>query len=265
MAISKRFFLLGLSVRASDFLPQTQLIIAAMIAGGDTPTVARAALIDTYVAALIANGEWAALDVLIVAAAAAQSSALINWRNPGTFDAQIVNTVTFVADRGFTGDGVAGRVRIPYTPSTDGVNFTQNSAQTAVWILTNAANNTSDIGNLAGNINRIVTRSAGDTLVYRINDNTGDALAATTDSRGLSMAQRRAANDKRLWKNGVQVRSDATASTGNASGEQWFCGASTTGFATKQIALAAWGGAGVGSELGFHNASLAYLQGVGAA
>jgi len=53
--------------------------------------------------------------------------ALINMVNPGTFDAECVNSgdVTFTSNEGFLTGGTNGYIRTNYTPSSDGVNYTQ--------------------------------------------------------------------------------------------------------------------------------------------
>lgn len=73
---------------------------------------------------------WEKLDVLQVFAVHNSADALINWKNPGTSNASLVNSPTFVVNRGFTGDGVSAYVNTNYNPATfSGAKWAQNDAQ----------------------------------------------------------------------------------------------------------------------------------------
>lgn len=84
------------------------------------PDDTRKGLINAYVLALKAGGVWNSLDGLYVFAAADSQAALINWRNPGTHDATLVNAPTFTQDRGFTGNGTNSYVNSNFNPLPQG-------------------------------------------------------------------------------------------------------------------------------------------------
>jgi hypothetical protein len=229
------------------------------------PTEARKAAINTLVVALKASYVWDSLDLLYVLAAADAQAARINWKNPGVKTASAVNAPTFNADRGYTGDGSSSRLDTGWTPSTEGVNYTQDSASMWVWSLTNSQSSGSDAGNLSTPPTmRIAARTATDEFFYRANDAISNTVASTTSSLGFFGSQRRAATDKRAWRNGVQLALVGTASTGIPAQSQWICGANNSAFSSRQLAAAAWGASLSGKELQFYTALLAYMQRVGA-
>lgn len=245
----------------SNYSQEARLLFASMTT---PPTAARRALIDTTIKSLKSAGVWIKLDVLYVSAAADSQSARLNWKNPGTFDAIAVNSPAFVADRGYTGDGASSRLRTQYTPSTNGVNLTQDNASAWVWPLTDVAETINDIGNTTAPSIVLATRRATNVTSGTINDATTSSIA-NTSSIGFFGESRVDANTKRFWKNGAQLGADqAVASTGIAAQEQWICGANAVQFATKQIALSAWGASLSGLESSFYNSLLPYMQSVGA-
>lgn len=247
----------------SRYLPQAQALFAAMTT---PPTTARKILINNTIGALISAGIWNQLDVLYVLAAADNQAARLNWINPSTFTALTVNAPSFAIDRGYTGDGSSSRLRTQYTPSVNGVVFSLNNASEWVWTLTNVAETVSDIGSVTVPRVFIQSRTSSNLVSADIN-NAGSAFisAANSSSIGLFGIQRRSSTDRRDWKNGVQLASDAQVSTAVANQEQWVCGANSGQFSTKQIAAAAWGASLSGLEATFYNCLLPYMQSVGAA
>lgn len=227
------------------------------------PTAARKVLINNLVVALMSAGVWSLLDLLYLTAAADSQAATINWVSPSTFPLQAVNAPTFTADKGFTGDGTSSRMNTAFTPSTQGVRFTQDSA--SIWAWSRTSTTGVHAGNASSNPLAEVQFTGTTTYTYRINDGTNDAATGTTII-GFNGSQRQSATDKRAWHNGAQVGTTAaTASTGRPTQAQWICGGATTGFSVAQISCAAWGASLAGTEASFYSAILAYMQGVGAA
>jgi hypothetical protein len=231
------------------------------------PSAARKTLINNCVVALINAGIWSQLDILYMLAAADSQAATINWKNPGTFNLVAVNSPTFSADRGFTSDGSTSRLRTQFTPSTNGVNFTQNSASAWVYCRTDVAENVNDIGNTSNPATKIATRLVGNNAAASVNDITPTNVA-NASSIGFFGSSRINSTTKRLWKNGVQIGTDqAVSSTAYTNTEQWMlgCNGGTPQFSTKQQSCGAWGANLTGLESAFYTAILTYLQGVGAA
>lgn len=213
------------------------------------PSGAVAAQQNLRVKTLVDANVWAKKDVDYVFAAHTNDNgeALTNWFNPGTFDATLVNAPAFVAFEGFTGNGTTSYIRTNWNLSTNGINYTRNSAYLAVYIRTNVAAVQIDIGaNEGGNDCRICSRTNGDIHLSRINEASVDLDVAVTDSRGYQIITRTGASARALYKNAVSVDSDALASNGVVSRELYIkCrnNAGTPGlFSTRQTALASAGG-----------------------
>lgn len=230
------------------------------------PDAARKALINAYVAGLKADGVWAVLDVLYVMAAADSQAATINWRAPASFALVGVNSPGFTTDRGYTGNGTSSRLRTQYTPSVNGVNYTQDSSSCWLFSLSNTQSNNNDIGSATAPRVNLNVRNATDQSSGDINNAAGVTMnVSNTNGIGFFGIQRRAAADRRLWANGTQLgATSTTASTAVASQEQWVCGTNSATFSARQQAVAAWGASLAGLESAFYNRTLTYLQAVGA-
>jgi hypothetical protein len=229
------------------------------------PTDARKITINTCVLALKAAGVWSALDILYVLAAADAQAARINWKNPGVKTLTAVNAPAFAADRGYTGNGTSSRLDTAWVPSTDGVNFTQDNASMWIWSRTSGQSALYDQGNISGAfLSALKLRGTTDVLTAYLND-AGTNVSSVTDASGFFGVQRPAAASKKVWRNGSQIGTAGTATTGIPPTAQWGLGANGSGFSVREESALAWGASVSGSEAAFYNAMLAYMQAVGAA
>src|SRR5690348_14967319 len=110
------------------------------------PTSQRKQLYDKIIRQLKVSGIWGALDCFYIFAAADSQAALINIKNPGTFNATAQNGPTFAADRGYTGNGSNSYVDSNFNASTAGGNYVRDSAHMAVWSLTTVTPTNQAIG-----------------------------------------------------------------------------------------------------------------------
>lgn len=253
----------GASVSSTNtVLPETAAAISAMTT---PPTAARAALINTFILSLMNAGIWSRLDTLYVLAAATSQAALLNWKSPGTFTGTLVGAPTFTADRGYTGNGTDAVITTGWIPSTNGVRYTQNDASMWIRSLNDVAEDKPAVGVSTTVRGHLFPRLAAGSARIRFNAGATATDVVVADSIGLYGAQRRGASDVRLWKNGTQIESAATASTGVPTGAAWICGASPADFSSYQCASAAFGASLTGLETAYTAAELTYMQGVGAA
>jgi hypothetical protein len=241
---------------------EAETVVSAMTTQPDN---SRKALIDALVGSLKTAGVWSQLDLLYVLAAHDAQAARLNWKSPAAFAALTVNSPVFQADRGYTGDGASSRLRTQFTPSTNGVNFIQDSASVWVWSRTNAQSNAAIGANGGTNRTDIILRNASDQRFGRVNSNTAAAATSITESSGFFGLTRRDASNILTFRNGSLIDTDAAASTAINNAEQWICGANSTGFSTQQVAVAAWGGAMTDLEASFYSAVNTYMQAAGAA
>lgn len=258
------FYGLGTTVQTQNYDPAAVAIFNAFTT---PPTTARKRIINSTVISLKSLGIWDQIDVLYMTAAADSQAALINWKSPGTFTASPVNAPTFVADRGYTGNGTTSRLDTGWTPSVNAVKFTQDNASVWAWVLTNAGANKSVLGSYSPEpVALLNPRNAVDISDLRLNNAlAGFVGIATTDSTGLTGAQRRSSTDLRGFKNGVEVISGSVASTGVPTVSQWICASNPAVFDARQIAFVAYGSSLSGMEAAFYTIILTYMQAVGAA
>jgi hypothetical protein len=116
--------------RGVAFSAQYQAILAEGTAQGYTlPSAGQQAKQNTLLNTLISSGVWAKLDTLFVLANDGGASfACINWKNPSGTKATLVSSPTFTSNQGFNSNGSSSYIDTNYNASTQGVNFTNNSA-----------------------------------------------------------------------------------------------------------------------------------------
>lgn len=221
--------------------------------------------INNLVVALKDAGIWSELDMMYVLAAADSNAAVKNWKAPGTFSVGPVNAPTFTAYRGFTGDGSSAYLNTWWTPSTNGVKFTQDDASVWAWPLTNVSSNSSVVGCLASRYCFLYPRTgAGAAATYMNSAAGGPSILSVSDSRGFIGGQRRGASDVRMFKDGIQRATHNQVSTGVPTGPMWVLGAYPSSYSALQNSFAAWGASLAGKEAAFYEAVRTYLQAVGA-
>lgn len=231
------------------------------------PTNARAALIDTMVGAIKTAGVWSKLDALYVFAAADQQAALLNWV-AAAYDATLVSTVSFTADRGFTGNGTSGYVSSNFNPTTaSSPKFTQNDAYFGLWSRATGQQAGSAAGFFDGtNGTTRVTRNASDTGQGRINQASALATPVLLDGLGLHGIARSGAAVIRMARNGVNQTTGTNASATLANGAIRFGSISNSSFSALPFGAGAIGqNITEAEELGLYNALNTYLVAVGAA
>lgn len=141
------------------------------------------------------------------------SEALINWNDPGTFDADNVSSTAFTAYEGFTGDGVADYISTNWIPSSDGTNYTLNSASFGIYLRVNVDEANIAIGCSDGTQLISLRPRAGGTATARVNSSATIAYN-TTEARGLWVVTRRGANEVEMYRNGGSVATDTDVSVG---------------------------------------------------
>ena len=200
-------------VLIQNYVPESEAIFAAM---GTQPSDARKRIIDNLVRGLKDDGIWDILDFLYVLAAHAENSSLINWLNPGTFDATNVHSTAYTVDQGYTGDGANDYLNTNYNPNTDGINYLQDDASAGVYVMTNVDEAARDFGgNDGANFTYILPRLANNTWI-RLNA-AGASSVANIDSRGFFIISRLDATDDDCYKNKVKIIDGSTASSGFSS------------------------------------------------
>ena len=213
------------------------------------PSDATAAIWNTCVETWVANGEWATKDVIWVYAAHTNGAgeSLINWKNPGTYDATAFNAPAHVANQGFTG-AATKHIDCNWNPSTNGVNYLQNSASMGLYCRTNVQEAGRDMGVFDFTHNsQLITRFSDDKSYIWFNNNS--ALSVTnTDSRGMYIVSRLDATDQDLYRNKIKIIDGSAASTGVPNRKLYVLAQNNNGViqnpTTRQISMA-FAGAGM--------------------
>lgn len=231
------------------------------------PTDARKTAINNFVVALKAAGVWSLGDVLGVYAAADSQAAIVNWKNPGTFNGS-ASSVTFTADRGFTGDGGAGVVDHSFNPTTAPTpNFTQDSASLGIWVLTSRAGAAlPDAGNASAATGlNIYPRFTDDNTYLRVNDASETGGFAVADSAGFYVGNRSSSSARQGYRNGASVGTYGASTSQALINASIVAGRGGSNFTTDQFSILWIGGSLTSGQVAsFYSAALAYMQAVGA-
>jgi hypothetical protein len=127
-----------------------------------------------------------------------------------------VNSPTWTAGQGYTGNGTTMYKNLNWNPSTNGVKFLQNSASQGSYITTNtAAGSKIELGHRNGvaKFSSVAARFTGDIIACPTNSElTGIAGGTNTDARGLISGQRTVSTSYSSLKNGVVIDSDTNNS-----------------------------------------------------
>jgi hypothetical protein len=137
----------GASLPAFAFETEAQAVITAMTAGGDAPNARRQLAINKCVKRLKQFVGWSKIDQLWITVADAQSSALINWKNPGTNDLVINGSPVFTVRAGFIANSSTSNFL-----DTGVALSSLDPANVSVGLYTNnsGANGTNTMGALSG-------------------------------------------------------------------------------------------------------------------
>lgn len=239
------------------------------------PTGARKIRINNLIRTLKSGGGWAKLDAFYVLAAANAQASGLNWI-ADAYNLTPVNSPTFTADRGYTGNGSSSYLNTGYNPTTAvGAKLALNSGHVAAWNLTSrSAAGTALIGSRNTAITSWIeieprVNVSGDKFVHRVNSG-GGTTTANTSSDGYFVANRSGPSASQGFRNGVEVGSSTTSSLLIPNATIMLLARGTeAGFAdalsSDQIAAASIGASLTADEVAVTYAALtAYLTGVGA-
>lgn len=117
-------------IKPSGFTVEYSAVLARGTALGYTlPSESVQAKQDTFLAALKIAGVWDKLDVFYCFAQdGSKEFATINWKSPSANQATLINSPTWTSNQGFNNDGATSYIETNYNASTQGINFTNNSA-----------------------------------------------------------------------------------------------------------------------------------------
>lgn len=142
-------------------------------------------------------------------AAPTQAQALVSFKRG--LIAVAVNSPTFTANEGFTGDGLSAYLRLGYVPSTMARAMNGGRARVETYIRTNAGGTMEIIGVTGGGTGiRFRPRTGSDTTSSAVMSALTASATAVTDSRGLKGTERNGTSALSFDSNGTAL-ADATA------------------------------------------------------
>ncbi len=247
--------------------------VTAFAAMSVQPDSTRKTYYNNYIKALKNAGVWAKLDVISLYAAHDAQAALLNLKNPGTFDATLVDPttdVTFTVDRGFTTNGTDNYVDTNFNPSTAGGAFTQNAACFGIRCLSTGQFSVTPCGWFDGTDGvSLNPRNTSDDPQFRINQASASAQSTTlSTAAAFLLANRSASNATQLYRNGAAVTVNTNpnqTSTALNNNNLYIGRLSAAGFAAIQCASTYLGGSLDATEnSALYTADLTYMQAVGA-
>lgn len=182
---------------------------------GTTRKNVYAALID----GLVADGVWTLIDMLHIYAADIAANALVNLKS-SSFAATEVNSPSFTADQGYTGNGTTSYVSTGFAPSTGGGSFTQNSGCWGLWSRTSASSDNGSgtfSGGEATGVTLILCSATGPkALLGRCNTGgTDDVTSANvvTNGIGFRTVNRSSSSALQFYAEGSSVGTGSQTST----------------------------------------------------
>jgi len=229
------------------------------------PSWERRGVINDAVVALMDAGVWSKLDVLYMFAAADSQAAKINWKDPGTFDATAVNSPTFTADAGFTGNGTNSYVDTNFNPVSASGQMAAADAHIMAFLTTTPADVKVFVGFTADYKTFIAPNVGGTNTQYAITDNAqgginiANAIAATQYT-----ATRTASNACNLYKGGSSINATSTAVTASLTNSNMsICRGPAGDFSSARVSAASAGAALTAGEVSdYYDAMLAYMEAV---
>ena len=251
----------------APLLPESRAWRAAVNAAGGSVSGARLRLIDRLIRALKAGGAWDALDRLWIFAAENAAAALIDLMAQSA--ATAVNSPTFTADRGFTGNGTSSYLDTNLSATAAGLKFARDSACFGGWMGAQQSGTAFDFGWDYGAYSMIVTRYGANTVRCEVNAGTNPSgTPAISGHTGLFSADRSTSVLTTLYRNGVAEMTSNAPSTA-LQNRKFGVGAYVGGPAN--FSSGRWASAHIGRSLGdggqvrFHAALRGYMTAIGVA
>lgn len=213
----------------------------------------------------IPGGMVTKFDAAYLFAAVDEDSARKNLINPGANTVTLVGSPTFTSDRGYQGNGVDTKLDTNLKASSSTI-FQQNSAAVSLWSRTAAQGATSTD---FGNSNSVaVLRNGSNQFLGRLNAVTNVTIAGVTDASGMFTLSRTASDLTTIYRNASSIGTSAVVS-GPVDASNNIClfgRGGSAAFSARQGAYGSIRGGASGSDVtAEYDATLTYLQAVGAA
>lgn len=225
---------------------------STFIARTSGTSAAEQAAYKAMICGIVADGNFAGLDVLYIFATNTQTTALLNLVST-SFSGTTHGTVSFSADHGYTGDASTFYIDSGFVPTAS--NFTQNSASAGCYVLNSRVAQQAwvELGETAANIDLQInplSGTGGGGLSYGITTTAFQISIANANAQGSYLVSRTASNSDFMFKNGASINTAADASAAPSATQKFFVlaentGSQTAGAFSGDTIAAAWWGAGM--------------------
>lgn len=215
------------------------------------------------------NNWWTKSDVIHLMSSDTANNYKINVRQDNYHITEF-NNPTFTPYDGVAGNGTSSYLSSGFNPTTAvSANFTQNSANFAIWSLTSGMGTPSDAGYFGGsNGITIQCRDGSNNVTGRINQANPITSAGNMDGTGFYSINRSAASGTgavRLSKNGTQIATGSDTSTALLNAQLQYLRYGTGSYSARKLAVGIIGGSLTPTEeMDRYNDITAYLQAIGA-
>jgi hypothetical protein len=204
------------TVSYPDFCAEYDTVFAAMTT---KPSTAIAISQNAMVDSLVQKGYWERMDQLLIPATEVNTGgeALINWINPGTYDADNVDATAWTTLEGYTGDATADYISTNFNPGDGGsYNYTLDDAAIGLYLRTDLKEGSSSVCGALDGTNRIslTPRLQDNQYLIRVNQPTAGSLAGIAGATtGLHVITRTASDAVSYYRNGGLVKTETDASS----------------------------------------------------
>ena len=178
---------------------------------GGSLTNAEKTYINTFITAL--GTDFAEFDRLWIHGLSNSVAARTSLANPTSTMITAVNSPTFTASQGYTGNGTSSYLNTNFIPNTNGVKYTLNSASAGIYLRNINVGTVTDLGSNHTSFFQIFADRGASAEVY-INDGGTSTGGAITNAKGLTVGQRTAINVQKLIKNGTVITTNTSVSIG---------------------------------------------------
>jgi hypothetical protein len=224
--------------------------------GYTLPSSGQQTLQNQLVVDLKDGGIWSKLDTFAVFATDGNSDfALIDWIRLTQYTA--VNSPTFTADEGFTGNGTSSYIDTNWNPNTQGVNYTQNDACFGGWRLNNIDNPASRF--MGATIS--ISMRDDNNIVHRINGGGNASSSLNGAGIGLRVLNRTNSTDIQMIVDNTLETSTQTSVTPPSSNLHLLSRGDSS-FSLSQIATALAGANLVSESTDLYNALNTYITSI---
>jgi len=196
------------NIVAFDLSTSTKDWVREVYSNGGTVTRTEALAVNTFLNSI----QKEEFDRLWVHGLSNETAARVSIINPTSTPITNVNSTTFTAGEGFTGNGTTMYLNSKFNPNIHGVKFTQNSAAFGFYTLLDLIEQSVYMGGSAGaNVTQLATDYDTIGAIFAINSS-ANTINLGIGTKGFFVAIRSDANNIALFKNGVSIYTDVKVS-----------------------------------------------------